>query len=90
MKLNVDAGFTNDNASIAVVARDSFGAILQCWSKCCNTTDPCIAEALTVVWALQLASLEKLVDIQVEGDAQVCINVINGPTAEDFTSYFEC
>ena len=90
VKLNVDAGFTNDNASIAVVARDSFGAILQCWSKCCNTTDPCIAEALTVVWALQLARLEKLVDIQVEGDAQVCINVINGPTAEDFTSYFEC
>uniref|UniRef100_A0A2N9IU76 RNase H type-1 domain-containing protein n=1 Tax=Fagus sylvatica TaxID=28930 RepID=A0A2N9IU76_FAGSY len=82
VKLNVDAGFTNDNASIAVVARDSFGAILQCWSKCCNTTDPCIAEALAVVWALQLASLEKLVDIQVEGDAQVCINAINGPTVD--------
>ncbi len=28
VKLNVDAGFTNDNASIAVVARDSFGTIV--------------------------------------------------------------
>ena len=82
VKLNVDVGFTNDNASIAVVARDSFGAILQCWSKGCNTTDPCIAEALVIVWALQLARLEKLIEIQVEGDAQVCINAINGHTAD--------
>ena len=78
----MDVGFTNENASIAVVARASFGNILQCWLKGCNTTDPCIVEALAVVWALKLASLEKLVEIQVEGDAQVCINAINGPTAD--------
>ena len=78
----MDAGFTNDNASIVVVARDSFGTILQCWSKSCSTTNPCIAEALAIAWALQLARLEKFLDIQVEGDAQVCINAINGHTAD--------
>uniref|UniRef100_A0A2N9HGL8 Reverse transcriptase domain-containing protein n=1 Tax=Fagus sylvatica TaxID=28930 RepID=A0A2N9HGL8_FAGSY len=43
---------------------------------------PCIAEALAIDWALQLARLEKFLDIQVEGDAQVCINAINGHTAD--------
>jgi ribonuclease HI len=48
----------------------------------CNTRDPCIAEALAIVWALQLARLEKFLIIQVEGDAQSCINAINGHTTD--------
>ena len=48
----------------------------------CNTTDPRIAEALAIVWALQLARLEKFLDIQVEGDAQSCFNAINGHTTD--------
>ncbi len=52
IKLNVDAAVNSSSSSIAVVARNSEGLILKCWSKNVPFVEPCIAEAAAIAWAL--------------------------------------
>ena len=78
VKLNVDAAISSTEAAPAVVARNSAGSILQCWSKIIPIPDPCIAEASNLLWAHDIAQGENFHDIIVEGDAKVCIDSIMG------------
>ena len=57
----------------------TLGSILQCWSKKIPVSDPCVAEAVAINWALEIALIENFRDIFVEGDAQICMSAINGP-----------
>jgi ribonuclease HI len=76
LKLNVDAGLFGGIATLVVVARNDSGSILQCWTKRCNTIDPCFAEAAALLWALELPRDNHFPKIMVEGDAKICIEAI--------------
>ena len=58
------------------MARNSSGSILQCWSKKITVSDPCVAEAAAIYWALEIAHIENFRDIFVEGDPQICMFAI--------------
>uniref|UniRef100_A0A2N9JAY5 RNase H type-1 domain-containing protein n=1 Tax=Fagus sylvatica TaxID=28930 RepID=A0A2N9JAY5_FAGSY len=64
-------------ATLAVIARDDSGSILQCWTKRCYTIDPCFAEAAALLCALELARDNHFLKIMVEGDAKICIEAIS-------------
>uniref|UniRef100_A0A2N9E4V9 RNase H type-1 domain-containing protein n=1 Tax=Fagus sylvatica TaxID=28930 RepID=A0A2N9E4V9_FAGSY len=64
------------STTLVVVARNDSGSILQCWTKRCNTIDPCFAEAAALLWALELPRDNHFPKIMVEGDAKICIEAI--------------
>ena len=78
VKLNVDAATTDSGATIAIATQNSLRKISNCWASSYPTTDPCIAEATVLSWALELASAKKLSNILVEGDTKTCIDAIFG------------
>ena len=78
MKLNIDAAIRHDLAAIAVVARDQKGIITNAWAKEIELSDPVVAEAAAINWALQLAANEEFANICVESDAKVCIDALAG------------
>jgi ribonuclease HI len=77
IKLNVDVAILQDAAKMAVVARFDSGHIFKAWAKLIHTTEPLVAEASTILWALQLAKVEKLCGIMVESDSKLCVDAIS-------------
>jgi hypothetical protein len=51
----VDATITNKASWIAVVAHDANGNLMRLWAKYLEPCDPFIAEALAILWVIQLA-----------------------------------
>uniref|UniRef100_A0A2N9GBJ0 RNase H type-1 domain-containing protein n=1 Tax=Fagus sylvatica TaxID=28930 RepID=A0A2N9GBJ0_FAGSY len=80
IKLNVDAAMKNNEATIAVVARNADGYVLTSCPKKIKVDDPCIAEAAAIAWAVEIAKAENFMDIMVEGDTKVCIDAVAGAT----------
>ena len=78
-KLNVDARIRVDQASIAVVARNHRGFIIKAWAKLIDFSDPTMAEAVAITWALELAVIEKFEHICIESDAKVCVDALAAP-----------
>jgi hypothetical protein len=60
IKINVDAAWSSSKATIAAIARDQHGLVLKACSIQLDASDPMVAEATTIRWALELASLEKI------------------------------
>ena len=58
IKINVDAAFLPDLATIAAVARNELGHIIKVWAKKILTSDPLTAEAFAIRWVFELAKLE--------------------------------
>jgi hypothetical protein len=56
----------------------SLDFILQCWSKKVLISYPCVAKAMTIGWAINIAKSENLLDIWMERDAKICIDAIIG------------
>jgi hypothetical protein len=59
IKINVDAAWSSSKATIAAIARDQHGLVLKACSIQLDASDPMVAEATAIRWALELASLEK-------------------------------
>jgi hypothetical protein len=55
IKLNVDAALSISTTSISVVARDHRSEVLKAWTNNILASNPTIAEASAIPWALQLA-----------------------------------
>lgn len=79
IKLNFDAALINNEAAIAVVARNDRGELLmaQTKSKRLNTNDPTIAKAAPILWAIELAKAEGFSKVIIESDAKLCIETLN-------------
>jgi ribonuclease HI len=43
--------------------------------------DPTVAEASAIAWALELAKDKNFKDVVIKGDAKVCIDALNGDSA---------
>jgi ribonuclease HI len=76
IKINVDAAMYSDFATIVAVARNESGLVVKAWAKKIYSYDACIAEALAIRWAIELAKVENWCEIIVESDAQVCMNAL--------------
>lgn len=87
IKLNVDATFSGSVAKIAVVARDHNGSVLQAWLKQIASFDASCAEAVAIVWALEIASSLNFSCIYVESDAKLCVDAVLGKSVDCFWSF---
>jgi hypothetical protein len=76
IKLNVDAAILPTSARIAVIARDEGGLLIKAWAKSVVTSDPLIAEATAIHWAVLLAKSESWSNIMIESDSKVCIDAL--------------
>ena len=66
IKLNTDAAIGKHSNAIAVVARDHRGEVLKLWARSTPTCSPLRAEASAILWAIQLAKVEKWPRIVIE------------------------
>jgi hypothetical protein len=76
VKLNTDAALKDGKATLAVVAKDDTGTIINCWAKHYPTSDPCTAESAMLLWALKLVRDNHFYAVVVESDAKVCIEAL--------------
>ena len=72
--MNVDATISQGFSTLATVARDDNGEVIQVWAKLHELCSPLQAEVATVLWTLQIAIEKKWDQITVEGDAKICID----------------
>ena len=72
--MNVDATISHGFSTLATVARDDNGEVIQVWAKLQELCSPLQAEVATVLWTLQIAIEKKWDQITVEGDAKICID----------------
>ena len=78
IKLNTDAAIMGNYTALAVVARDNSGKILLAAAKKVTTGDPLVAEASTLLWALQLVVSYQFQHCIIEWDTKNCIDTCNG------------
>ena len=79
IKINVDAAVSANIASIAVLARNHSSVPIKTWARTIRKTTPLQAETKALLWAVQLAKIEKWSHIIFEGDAKQCFDAINSP-----------
>ena len=66
-KLNVEVAISKKHSTLAVITHDDKGQILNAWAKKHLHCEPFQAEELVILWALELAEVEKFDTIIVEG-----------------------
>jgi hypothetical protein len=72
--LNVDTAIVSNRATIVVVVRNSKGIILNAWVKELVHLDSLVAEASTILWVMELATVEEFGNVTIESDAKVYID----------------
>ncbi|XP_075649652.1 uncharacterized protein LOC142620113 [Castanea sativa] len=77
IKLNIDAVVSDTQAAIAVVACDHRGVPIKVWARLIKKTTPLQAKTVALLWAVQLAKVEKWSKVIFEGDAKICLDAIN-------------
>ena len=77
IKLNVDAAVGLTSTAMAVLARDHTGAPIKIWAKKYVRCLPIQAEAVAVLWAINLASAEGWSRIIIEGDSKICFDALS-------------
>ena len=58
IKLNVDVAVSQTFTSLAMVARNEFGEVLKVWAKIHDLCTPTQVEAVAILWAPSLATIE--------------------------------
>ncbi|XP_023912636.1 uncharacterized protein LOC112024225 [Quercus suber] len=82
IKINVDAAVSSNLASIAVFARNHLGTPIKAWARTIRISTPLQAETKALLWAIQLARIEKWSHVLFEGDAKQCFDAINAPDSQ--------
>ena len=76
LKLNVDAAMFQATPMISVIARNESGLFVKAWVKLVHASNPLVAEAVAVLWAIQNAKVEKWSAICVESDSKMVVDLL--------------
>lgn len=79
IKINVDVAISDSQATIVVVACDHLGVPFKVWVMLIKRTYPLQVEIEALLWAVQLAKVEKWSQVIFEKDAKICFDAINTP-----------
>ena len=74
IKFNVDAAVSENATALTMVARNKKEEALKVWTKMHEWCSPLQAEAITMIWAIQLALSKNLQHIIIEEDAKSCFD----------------
>ena len=77
IKINVDATVGHSYSVLAVVVRDLRGDLIFACSNKANTYSPLQTKAEALRWAISLADQMNSSAITIEGDCQMCLNVVS-------------
>jgi ribonuclease HI len=77
IKINVNAALSPHKASLAAVARDQTGSILNICADHYDMLDPIMAEAKAICWGLELALAESFTNIAIQSDSKSCIDALS-------------
>lgn len=83
LKMNFDAAFVGDYATVAWVLRDHQGTMLRTWTSRFFASSALEADAKACYQALQQANLEGCKHLILESDSLCAINVLNGVSPAD-------
>lgn len=75
IKVNTDAEISSSHSALAVIARDSHGAVQKVWARIAPKFSPFQAKVMVLHWAVQLATQENWSHVLFEGDSKVCFEV---------------
>ena len=73
IKFDVNAAVSENAPALTMVARNKKEETLKVWAKMHEWCSPLQAEAITMLWAIQLALSKNLQHIIIEGDAKSCL-----------------
>lgn len=79
IKLNVDAALFDSNAAIAVIARNHLIVPIKIWARTTKKSSPLLAKTEALLWAVQLAKVERWWHVIFEGDSKICFDAVNSP-----------
>ena len=75
----MDAATSNSSATITVITRNHLEVPVKIWVRTTKKSSPLQAETDALLWAMQLAKIERWSHVIFEGDAKICIDAINNP-----------
>ena len=75
----MDATTSNSSIAIAVIARDHLRVPVKICARTTKKSSPLQVETDALLWAMQLAKIERWSHVIFEGDAKICIDAINNP-----------
>ena len=76
LKLNVDVAMFQAAAMSSVIAKNESGLFVKAWVKLVHASNPLVAEAVAVLWAIQNAKVEKWSAICVESDSKMVVDLL--------------
>lgn len=79
IKLNVDAALFDSNAAIAVIAKNHLVVPIKIWARTTKKSSPLLAKTEALLWAVQLAKVERWWHVIFEGDSKICFDGVNSP-----------
>nr|POF07495.1 hypothetical protein CFP56_20185 [Quercus suber] len=77
IKINVDAALSSSKSTLAIVARNHLGEVLFVWDKGHHLCHPLYAEALALLWVVQIAIQNRWCFVIFEEDAKICFVALN-------------
>lgn len=77
-KINFDAAFDGDFATVGMILRNLAGVIAKAWIGILMASTPYEAEAIAILQALRWAERQQLTHVVFEGDASNVILVVTG------------
>lgn len=79
IKINVDTARSSTKSTLAAIEKGHHGDVIFIWAKEHLLCSPLQAEAIVILWTMQLAIQERWSLVIIEGDAKLCLEPLSHP-----------